>query len=163
METGDAQRRDQQPQVAGRLDAESEVELEIAEMPLMFANPGREAPGWSFGDTAGQARPQAAVGALWRTRRAVIVGDPRQLEPVLTLPWSGQKRLCEQFDVDPQWTPQNGSVQSIADRLNAFGTTLPDLDGSGDTWVGSPLRVHRRCDRLMFEVSNKIAYDGMMV
>lgn len=139
------------------------ISTTFASMSRMFAKLGREALGWLFVDEAGQAVPQAAVGALWRTRRAVIVGDPRQLEPVLTLPWSGQKRLCGQFDVDPQWTPQNGSVQSIADRLNAFGTRLPEPDGSGDVWVGSPLRVHRRCDRLMFEVSNRIAYDGMMV
>jgi superfamily I DNA and/or RNA helicase len=129
----------------------------------MFAKLGREALGWLFIDEAGQAVPQAAVGALWRTQRAVVVGDPRQLEPFLTLPWTGQKRLCRQFDVDPQWVPQNGSVQSVADRLNTFGTNLPEPDGLDYTWVGSPLRVHRRCDRLMFEVSNTIAYDGMMV
>jgi hypothetical protein len=139
------------------------VSTTFASMSRMFAKLGREALGWLFVDEAGQAVPQAAVGALWRTRRAVIVGDPRQLEPVITLPWSGQKRLCGQFDVDPQWAPQNSSVQSIADRLNPFGTRLPEPDGSGSTWVGSPLRVHRRCDRLMFEVSNRIAYDGMMV
>ncbi|MDT8913589.1 AAA domain-containing protein [Amycolatopsis sp. PS_44_ISF1] len=139
------------------------VSTTFASMPRMFAALGREALGWLFVDEAGQAVPQAAVGALWRTQRAVIVGDPLQLEPVVTLPWSGQTRLCHQFGVDRQWAPQNGSVQSIADRLNIFGTWLPGSEGSGYAWVGSPLRVHRRCDRLMFEVSNNIAYDGMMV
>ena len=139
------------------------VSTTFASLSRMFSSLGREALGWLFIDEAGQAVPQAAVGAFWRTRRAVVVGDPRQLEPVLTLPWSGQKRLCRHLGVDQQWAPQNGSVQSVADRLNTFGTWLPDPDGSGYTWVGSPLRVHRRCDRLMFEVSNKIAYDGMMV
>lgn len=47
-----------------------------------------------------------------------MVGDPRQLEPVVTLPWSGQKRLCRQFGVDPQWAPQSASVQSVADRAS---------------------------------------------
>ncbi|MFD4433884.1 AAA domain-containing protein [Nocardia sp. NPDC058497] len=53
-------------------------------------------------------------------------------------------------------------MQSIADRLNRFGTWLPGVEQDA-LWVGAPLRVHRRCDRLMFEVSNRIAYDNLMV
>lgn len=139
------------------------VSTTFASMSRMFAALGREALGWVFIDEAGQAAPQAAAGALWRAQRAVVVGDPLQLEPVVTLPWSGQKRLCRQFGVDGQWAPQNASVQTVADRLNIFGTWLPEPDGDGQTWVGSPLRVHRRCERLMFDISNKIAYDNMMV
>ncbi|MET8429718.1 AAA domain-containing protein [Nocardia sp. NPDC004860] len=139
------------------------ISTTFASVSRMFTTLGREALGWLFIDEAGQAAPHEAVGALWRTQRAVVVGDPRQLEPVIVLPWSGQRRLCWQFQVDAQWTPQGSSVQSIADRLNRFGTWLPDPENRGQLWVGAPLRVHRRCDRLMFAVSNEIAYDNLMV
>ncbi|WP_461066663.1 DEAD/DEAH box helicase, partial [Streptomyces pseudoechinosporeus] len=138
------------------------VSTTFASMGRMFAQLGSEALGWLFVDEAGQAAPQEVVGALWRARRAVVVGDPLQLEPVVTLPWTGQQRLAGHFAVDRQWAPAAASVQALADRLNPYGTWLKDQDGE-DIWLGSPLRVHRRCDRLMFDISNKIAYDGMMV
>ena len=62
-----------------------------------------ESLGWLFVDEAGQAPPQYAVGALWRARRAVIVGDPLQLEPVVTLPHGGQRALLREFGVGEQW------------------------------------------------------------
>jgi hypothetical protein len=137
------------------------VSTTFASVSRMFSGLGPESLGWLLVDEAGQAPPQAVVGALWRAQRAVIVGDPLQLEPVVTLPRTGQARLRRQFDVAAEWLPGDGSVQSRADRLDEYGTWLPGLQGP--TWVGSPLRVHRRCDRLMYEVSNTIAYDGMMV
>ncbi|MEO3765105.1 AAA domain-containing protein [Streptomyces sp. B5E4] len=138
------------------------VSTTFASMSRMFRHLGSEALGWLFVDEAGQAAPQYVSGALWRTRRAVVVGDPLQLEPVVTLPWTGQRRLASHFGVDRQWAPGAASVQTLADRLTPYGTWLAD-EGGENMWLGSPLRVHRRCDRLMFDISNAIAYDGMMV
>jgi hypothetical protein len=50
----------------------------------------------------------------------------------------------------------------IADEINQFGTYLKTHRGE-DTWVGSPLRVHRRCVDPMFSISNTIAYNESMV
>jgi hypothetical protein len=138
------------------------VSTTFASFGRMFAGLGRESLGWLLVDEAGQAAPQNAVGALWRSRRAVLVGDPLQLEPVVTLPWGGQRALLEQFSVEPLWAPSRSSAQQLADRLAVAGTALPGAAGE-DVWVGAPLRVHRRCDRPMFEVSNAIAYHGLMV
>ncbi|WP_157531565.1 DEAD/DEAH box helicase [Kitasatospora sp. Root107] len=131
----------------------------------MFARLGRESIGWVLVDEAGQATPQAAVGALWRARRAVLVGDPLQLEPVVTMPAALQHRLLRAHGVDEEWLPSATSAQAVADRVNRYGTYLPAPGGGGDeyVWVGSPLRVHRRCQEPMFTVSNEVAYDGLMV
>ncbi|KAB8157857.1 hypothetical protein FH609_030335 [Streptomyces sp. 3MP-14] len=88
-----------------------------------------------------------------------------QVEPIVLLPWTAQRALGDEFGVAPEWAPSRASVQRLADRTNRYGTWLPaELpDGQEKVWVGSPLRVHRRCENPMFSVSNTIAYDGLMV
>lgn len=141
------------------------VSTTFASLDRMFAGLGPRSLGWMLIDEAGQATAQMPVGALWRARRGVIVGDPLQLEPVVTLPHTGQQALRRTFGVAEEWEPSRTSAQRVADRLNSYGTWLPAPDGSEDdrVWVGSPLRVHRRCDDPMFTISNEIAYDGLMV
>jgi hypothetical protein len=122
---------------------------------------GHESLGWLFIDEAGQAAPQAAAGAIWRCKRVVVVGDPKQIEPVVTLPFTTQQALRVNADIAEWWLPGSTSTQRLADEANQYGTYLPGDEG--EVWVGAPLRVHRRCERPMFDVSNTIAYGGMMV
>ncbi|MGV9298824.1 DEAD/DEAH box helicase [Amycolatopsis sp. NPDC003676] len=139
------------------------VSTTFSSLPRLFAGLGRESLGWLFVDEAGQATPQEVVGGIWRARRSVIVGDPRQLEPIVSLPSSAQEVLRRHCQVDEQWLPDAASAQQIADRTARYGTQLADSDGSGTAWVGAPLRVHRRCDRPMFGISNDIAYGGTLM
>lgn len=133
----------------------------FASFDRCFRGLGRESLGWLLIDEAGQSTPQNPVGAIWRARRTVVVGDPLQLEPVVTLPFRAQQAVRAAFGVSERWLPARGSAQSGADRLNRWGTTL--TDGEGPIWVGAPLRVHRRCDEPMFSIVNTIAYDGTML
>ncbi|MFC6013442.1 DEAD/DEAH box helicase [Nocardia lasii] len=128
-------------------------------LPRLFAGLGSESLGWLFVDDAGQAAPQAVAGALWRARRAVIVGDHRQLGPVGILPTSAQEALVRQYGLDAEWMPDQASVRQAADRGARYGTWLTPSDSVAPVWVGSPLRVHRRSDRPIFELTHHIAYD----
>ena len=120
--------------------------------------------GWIFIDEAGQAVPQAAVGALLRARRAMVIGDPLQIEPVFTLPsalitaTAGLSPHTESGD----YSPNMASVQTLADAANRWGTTIPGEEADG-LWIGSPLRVHRRCVDPMFSLANRVAYQDKMV
>lgn len=137
------------------------VSTTFASFDKLFGNLKREEIGWLLIDEAGQAVPQAAVGAIWRSRRSIVVGDPLQLEPIVTMPRTMQKTLANKFRVSDTWLPGNTSVQELADRVNNLGTYVGT--GNNQVWVGSPLRVHRRCLNPMFSIANEIAYDGLMV
>jgi hypothetical protein len=137
------------------------VSTTFASVSRLFGPLGAEALGWLLVDEAGQGAPQNAVGALWRCRRAVIVGDPLQLEPITTIPFEAEQAIRAHYGVDEEWLTGRGSVQSLADRLNRLGTTLPGAERP--VWVGAPLSVHRRCDQPMFDLSNTIAYGGLML
>lgn len=137
------------------------VSTTFASAGRMFSKLGQESLGWLLIDEAGQAVPQAAVGALWRARRAVVVGDPLQIEPVFTLDEAVVEGLRQYFRLDGCWSPLAYSVQSLADRANPYGTTISTEDQS--LWIGCPLWVHRRCIEPMTTIANRIAYDGRMV
>lgn len=132
------------------------VSSTFASIQSMFAQLGPGSIPWLFIDEAGQAVPQAAAGAIWRCKRAVVVGDPFQIEPVVTIPDTVIKELCNNFDLTSEQIDIELSVQSMADRINKYGWTM------NETWVGSPLRVHRRCIDPMFSIANHIAYADMM-
>lgn len=138
------------------------VSTTFASVNRMFSRVPKETFGWLLIDEAGQATPQSAVGAIMRCRRAVVVGDPLQIEPVVTLPASLTQEICGQFGVDAlKYNGPEGSVQTLADAASSACARFPA--GSGHRDVGLPLLVHRRCDSPMFDISNQIAYAQLMV
>ncbi|AVR98424.1 DEAD/DEAH box helicase [Pseudoduganella armeniaca] len=137
------------------------VSTTLASFGRLFQGMGPESLGWVLIDEAGQAPPAAVAGALYRARRAVVVGDPLQIEPVVTAP----RRLVEQLGrhrglddaTIARWSPSLQSAQRLADRTMRHGALVEGI------WSGLPLRTHRRCMSPMFEVANRIAYGGQMV
>lgn len=107
-------------------------------------------------DESGQAVPQSALGAIYRTRRAVVVGDPLQVEPVVTIPKVLIDILADSTGVANEYKVIENSAQTFADNMNEFNGMI------GERQVGCPLVVHRRCIEPMFSISNMISYDNRM-
>ena len=143
----------------------STFNLIVPVVSTTFASAGRmlrdmppESIGWLLVDEAGQALPQAAVGAIGRSRRSVIIGDPMQIEPVVTIPPALNAAICKQFGVrHKHWSAPHASVQTIVDRAVRYSSEI------GENRVGAPLLVHRRCSEPMFGIANKVAYNDFMV
>ena len=143
------------------------VSTTLASFDRLFAGMEQESLGWVLIDEAGQATPQSAAGAIWRGQRAVLIGDPLQIEPVFTVPSHLVNDFSKRCQVSSLWSPAQESVQTLADRVTPLGSWV-SKNGSDTTqdqgiWTGMPLCTHRRCDDPMFSVSNHIAYSGQMV
>ncbi|WP_406615459.1 AAA domain-containing protein [Mycoplasmopsis hyopharyngis] len=114
-------------------------------------------------DEAGQASPFAALGFIERNKRNLIVGDPFQVKPVVSLPKSiinlvkevqGEKVANKKAD---ELLRIDLSIQELADSITKYYAKI------NKKRVGCPLKIHRRCQSPMFEISNKISYDETMI
>ncbi|HEV7782495.1 MAG TPA: AAA domain-containing protein, partial [Chitinophagaceae bacterium] len=138
------------------------VSTTFASVERMLGNIPQKSIGWLLIDEAGQALPQAAVGALMRTKRAIVVGDPLQIEPVVVLPDSLTQNILKRFGVEPRlFNAPEASAQTLSDNATHY---FGEFDGKyGSRLVGVPLLVHRRCSEPMFSISNAVAYERLMV
>ena len=124
----------------------------------MFDKLGREGIGNLFIDEAGQAVPWAAIGLIYRSKRVMAVGDPSQIEPVLTLDEKILEFIRDVKHISGEYLSNKASVQSLMDSAGTYGFYKNENE-----WIGIPLWVHRRCKSPMFDISNEISYDGNMV
>lgn len=139
------------------------VSSTFASIGKQFKNIAAQSFGWLLIDEAGQALPQAAVGALFRCKKAIVVGDPRQIEPIMTLPPHLIEGVAKYHfkTINPYWLPHMTSIQRLADLASPIGSTMQQ--NQQPEWIGIPLLVHRRCLEPMFSVANEIAYDNKMI
>jgi hypothetical protein len=139
----------------------------FASFSSMCRNLGPDSLGHLFIDEAGQALPQASIGAIFRSRHVMAVGDPSQIRPVLTLDSSVLRLLRDHYGVTEKYLSVETSTQTLVDAASRYGyyrsMAADDPKERDQSWIGIPLWVHRRCQDPMFTISNKISYDGLMV
>lgn len=105
-------------------------------------------------DEAGQASIHIAVGPLFRFRKAVIVGDVFQLEPIRNAKGSClidkvNLSIQEKENIDIE----KNSIQHAADRGSEIFDKLNQQE------VGIVLEEHRRCENSIVQFSNQYVYD----
>ncbi len=137
------------------------VSSTFASISRCFADLGEGQIGLLLIDEAGQAVPYHALGAIWRSKRALVVGDPLQVEPTITMDEKLDAEMLRHHRASADYLVTQYSAQHLADRGNRHGSSVP-CNGK-PLWVGSPLRVHHRCVEPMFSLANRIAYNNQMV
>lgn len=134
------------------------ISTTFASFRRMFYNMPENSIQNLFIDEAGQALPQACVGAMFRCKRIMAFGDPAQIKPVLTVNTEVLNLIARHHGVSEKYVSEYTSVQTILDSIGTYGFYKNE-----EEWIGIPLWVHRRCDDPMFSISNAISYKGLMV
>ncbi len=137
------------------------ISTTFASVGSFLKNIGREEFGLLLIDEAGQALPQSAPGAIWRAKKVIAVGDPLQIDPVATIHDTTIEFLKQYFNQTGFIASKETSVQSLADEANIYVGSR-STEGK-DFYIGSPLLVHGRCQRKIFDIANKIAYNEKMI
>ncbi len=147
------------------------LQLLVPVISTTFASSGRffkyvnrpGALGMIIVDEAGQATPQSALRLFSKASRAVIVGDPNQIDPVVTDETAFLGATLDE-EIGSAYSDRTVSVQKIADFLSRWGGTQRDaLRAEERRWIGVPLYVHSRCVEPMFSVSNRLSYGNAML
>src|SRR5699024_3955251 len=134
------------------------ISMTFASFGRMFKNLKEESISNLFIDEAGQALPQASVGAIFRSKRVFAVGDPSQIKPVMVLDSELLTLISERYNIDESFLSTDASTQSLIDAASEYG-----YEKNEDEWIGIPLWVHRRSNYPMFTISHVISYDNLMV
>jgi hypothetical protein len=113
-------------------------------------------------DEAGQISPHLPIPALVRSRRAIVLGDPFQLEPVVTLGHSDKDRYRAKAFLG------RGLTDADFDRYSpTVGTAYHRSAGAsgqdGDLGNGILLRYHYRSVPVIANFCNSLCYGNRMI
>lgn len=121
-------------------------------------------------DEAGQVLPEVAGASFALARRALVIGDTQQLEPIWSVPWrvdAGNLVSCGLWSADDD--------RGQADRLDNLGKTASSgsvmrIAQCASRWQSDPelarglwLQEHRRCVDEVIAYSNQLCYHGKLL
>ncbi|HRJ29766.1 MAG TPA: DEAD/DEAH box helicase [Cyclobacteriaceae bacterium] len=120
-------------------------------------------------DEAGQVSPEVGAATFALAKRAIVVGDTKQIEPVWSVPKkidhanlhrhgliSSKEDYVRTAELqDKGFLGSSGSVMMLAQKSTAF-----QLNPKTDR--GMLLTEHRRCFDEIIEYCNRLAYDGLL-
>ena len=100
-------------------------------------------------DEASQCDIASIIPLLYRAKRAVIIGDPKQLQHISQLSHKQDLAQLNKYQVDPMWSYSANSLYALATGKVKQGNIIQ-------------LRDHFRSCAEIIEFSNEVFYDGSL-
>lgn len=118
-------------------------------------------------DEAGQVSPEIGVPAFALAKKAIVVGDTQQIEPVWSMVPALDDQNLRRVDLDPTRQPEAyrtsaGSMMHMAQLASAIQLTRYDDARRLLPERGLLLRQHRRCKPEIINYCDRFVYDGQL-
>lgn len=113
-------------------------------------------------DEAGQVSPEIAVPASALAKKALVVGDEKQIPPV----WAIQKSLDTALAIEYGMINEEKEFNDlISNGLNCSQSSILKRSFLCTRFTGEPLllREHRRCYNEIISYCNSLMYDGKLI
>ncbi len=121
-------------------------------------------------DEAGQVLPEVGGASFGLAKRALVIGDTQQIEPISSIPQNvdiGNLKSHELLARDEDWDDlshrglcsANGSIMRLAQHSCRVSPKKHEADGLEK---GLYLFAHRRCYDEIIEYCNQLCYQGKM-
>ncbi len=118
-------------------------------------------------DEAGQVSPEIGVPAFALAKKAIVVGDTRQIEPVWSMVPALDDQNMRRVGLDPARQPEAyrtsaGSMMHLAQLASLIQLTRYDDARRLLPERGLLLRQHRRCKPEIIDYCDQFVYDGQL-
>ncbi len=118
---------------------------------------------WLLVDESGQVSPQLAVPLTCLARKALVVGDVKQLEPVVTLDRKSNMDLRRRHDLSTKTTQhQRENLDAEVGNFMACAQySAARHEDRDNERYGVMLKYHYRCRKTIIEFCNRLVYDAI--